>query len=162
MPVIVPAQICGGPWELDTLKRNREAILLPLLAKHPNVPVVTFGVSASYIAGGKCTDTSMVNKALILYDRVCSFTYSYDYYLDSGRTPQVLQNIETTIKAAVREEQHFKWKEGLPDLSNSQLIIDVESTSPEYPWYGSKLTEIGIKGIKDEPSQTEYYAQPPS
>jgi DNA polymerase I-like protein with 3'-5' exonuclease and polymerase domains len=147
-PIFVSARVCdiSGVVPLEEIKRNREAILLPLLASH-TLPVVALGLGASFVAGGKCTETSMVNKVLTLYDRVCAFTYDIDEYLYRGRNSSVLEHIETTIKSALTPISRPSWTRGfLPETTN--LVVDVETTGVEFPWYGSKMIQIGIKEVE--------------
>ncbi len=150
-PIIIPMSVCS-PDRVPSLveaKRNRALVLEPLLGLHSALPVVAFGLAAAYVAGGKCTETSMVNKSYLMYDRVCAFTYSYSYYL-SSRNKYQLQHIESTLKSSlvaplvgIDDVLQNHWLEG----GFKNVVIDVETTNKTLPWYNSQLLQLGIRDI---------------
>ena len=148
-PIIISARQCliRGILTLDEIKRNRELTLLPTLTGYANLPVVVMGgFAGSLVAGGKCTETSMVNKVLELYGHTTAFTYSMDYWLEH-RDAHSLSHIETTFKACLRAPVRVEYATSFPD-DVSQIVVDVEGNSIEYPFRNeSVLSLVGIKPL---------------
>lgn len=149
---ILPANPCAMRLaDTKTKKRVRETLIFPYLDAHPGVPVVAFGESSSLLIGGKCSDTSSIGKECVIEGHICAFTYSYDYYLENGRDKHIMSHIETTINSSLVEETPIFWSETFQPFGE-EIVIDIETSGVEYPWYGSELLALGVYDIVSKKS----------
>lgn len=146
--LIIPSNTCREVLpDTKMKKRVREHLLAPVLDQYPGVPIIAFGEAASLLLGGKVSETSALGKECELGGHICAFTYDYEYYLNNGRNKHMLAHIEATINASLTPIDPVEWSEEVPDSFGKELIIDVETTDVEYPWYGSHLIQLGIRDL---------------
>jgi len=149
-PAMLLARQCDLREEPDIaqIKSNRQNFLLPILDKLPKIPIVSLGqYAASYTLGGKHGETSHAGKTIELYDRVVSCSYHPSYYFESGQNKDILAHIEMTLDAAMRPIEEPKFIKGRLPKNVETIIIDVETTSSSYPWYGSGCVVLGVLPI---------------
>ena len=148
-PCFVPLSLCNPmviPSYQET-KRVKELFLSRMFEEVPN-QVIAFGQGAALVVG-KCTDTSMVNKTLMQEGRTHAFTFSPKQYFDT-RDRNVLNHIQSTIRASVASPRAYtilRGEDAWPNGGFKNIVVDVETTGKELPWYGSKLVLVGIKEL---------------
>lgn len=131
----------------DIITIERNAHLLPLLKDYPGLPVVSLGAfAAQALMGGKRSDTSMAGEVLWLHDRHVWFTYHPAYYFHSGEDPRVVEFIKSYLHAAVAPPLQIEaYLNELPmERLQGPFVLDIEATSADLPFYGSKVVLLGI------------------
>jgi uracil-DNA glycosylase family 4 len=135
----------------DEINVERDNILVPLFNKYSNLPIVALGAyAAQAVYKGKRGEGSMAGQALWLHGRPVLFTYHPSYWFYTKPFPKddrILEHIEIHIAAALRPEYKPKYIEGRLPKDVSQIVIDVETDSTDYPWYGSQLRLVGIQPL---------------
>lgn len=160
-PIILHARQCYRRADVttDQIHLNREAFLLPILEKYPKLPVVAMGrFAATYMQGGSIPKKEPpVNRTRILYERLVVFTYDTDYYLEvedergAKKAQAVLDNIKSTIDAALKPIPTVSFLSGQLPTDVRRITVDIEATSSEYPWCGTRMTVLGIKPLHGPP-----------
>lgn len=133
----------------EEINEEREKVLIPLLEKFPSIPVLALGAyAAQAIFKGKHGEGSMAGQSLFLHGRPVLFTYHPSYWFYTKPFPKddrVLEHIEIMLRAALVGEMQINYEEGRLPRNVEEIIVDVETDSNDYPWYGSQLVTVGIQ-----------------
>lgn len=148
IPVIVNAAQCFNTNKPDNnvIKACRETYVLPIFEQYKNLPIVALGkYASSSVAGGARSETSLLGEALIMHGRLAAFSYHPAFYFYQGYDERILQHIETTIRCALNKKDPASLRQYKPQ--EDAIVLDVETTSHDYPQYGSKPVLIGIMEV---------------
>lgn len=131
----------------------RQEFVIPLLETYPNVPILVLGEYAAKSLLGN-TNKARFGEVCRTYKHDCYFAYHPAYYLRSGKDKSVLDNIETMLKSAISKQKFTlniqKDIDAFDILSSEYIIVDIETTGKNYPWYGDKLLLTGIMTDEDK------------
>jgi len=151
-PVIVNSANCFNEDKPTTevITACREAYVKPTLDKYPGLPILSLGnFAASSILGGNRAIGKLAGKVRVIGGRNVYFTFHPAYYLYSHEK-YVKDHIEVMAWCSVTPVKPIEYIVGVPPkdiLKEPRLFIDAETTGLKYPWYGTKVTLLGVSGL---------------